>query len=646
MRQRLDDPPRRPNEVDPVVVVLLDASGDREDVRVEDDILGGEAGLFRQDPVGAAANRHLALLGVGLALFVEGHDDDGGPVGTAKAGVAQERLLALLERDRIHDRLALDAFQPGLDHFPFRAVDHHRHAGDIWLGGDEVKVRGHNLRGVDQALVHVDVDDLGAVLDLVARHLQRRRVVAGGDQLAEPSGAGDVGALADIHEGNFLRQRERLEPGEPHQRLDLGHLARWVLRHRLRDGADMLGRGAAAAADDVDQPLARELVDLRRHELRTFVVGTEGVRQAGVGIGAGEGVGDLGDLGEVRAHRLRTESAVQAHGKWPRMADRVPEPGRGLAGEGAAREVGDGAGDHQRQAQSGLGKDLLGREDRRFGVQRVEDRLYKDKVGAAVHQPADLPAIGGPQVVERHGTVAGIVHVRGDRRGAVGGPQRTRHEAAPAVLGLGAAAGVANQLGAASVEVIDPLLHRVVGLGNDGRGEGVGLDDVGARDGVAVVDLLDRLRLGEDQEVVVALLRVVVDRTGPVSREVVLRESEPLNLRPHGAVEDQDALPRRGGERHEHVLAVGDVVGHGVLVHWSSSPNRGRPLYIGDRSDIQRAAFRQLQSGKPSPIQARAAPVAQLDRALPSEGRGHRFESCRVRHKSFMIPIGARIRVS
>ena len=27
------------------------------------------------------------------------------------------------------------------------------------------------------------------------------------------------------------------------------------------------------------------------------------------------------------------------------------------------------------------------------------------------------------------------------------------------------------------------------------------------------------------------------------------------------------------------------------------------------------------------------APVAQLDRALPSEGRGHRFESCRVRQK-------------
>ena len=28
------------------------------------------------------------------------------------------------------------------------------------------------------------------------------------------------------------------------------------------------------------------------------------------------------------------------------------------------------------------------------------------------------------------------------------------------------------------------------------------------------------------------------------------------------------------------------------------------------------------------------APVAQLDRALPSEGRGHKFESCRARHRS------------
>ena len=49
------------------------------------------------------------------------------------------------------------------------------HAGDVGLGGDEVEEGHHRLFGIEQALVHVDVDDLRAVLDLVARHLRARR---------------------------------------------------------------------------------------------------------------------------------------------------------------------------------------------------------------------------------------------------------------------------------------------------------------------------------------------------------------------------------------------------------------------------------------------------------------------------------------
>jgi hypothetical protein len=48
-RQVLLDPARRVDEVDGVVVVLLDAGRDREDVRVEDDVLGREADLVDQD---------------------------------------------------------------------------------------------------------------------------------------------------------------------------------------------------------------------------------------------------------------------------------------------------------------------------------------------------------------------------------------------------------------------------------------------------------------------------------------------------------------------------------------------------------------------------------------------------------------------
>ena len=42
--------------------------------------------------------------------------------------------------------------------------------------------------------------------------------------------------------------------------------------------------------------------------------------------------------------------------------------------------------------------------------------------------------------------------------------------------------------------------------------------------------------------------------------------------------------------------------------------------------------FRRIAPPSNLGVTSVQAPVAQPDRALPSEGRGHRFESCRVRH--------------
>ena len=39
-----------------------------------------------------------------------------------------------------------------------------------------------------------------------------------------------------------------------------------------------------------------------------------------------------------------------------------------------------------------------------------------------------------------------------------------------------------------------------------------------------------------------------------------------------------------------------------------------------------------------------SAPVAQLDRALPSEGRGHRFESCRARQFFQRLAFAVKLR--
>ena len=220
-------------------------------------------------------------------------------------GVVDERVLALLERDRVHHRLALHAFEAGLDHREFRGIDHHRHARDVGLGRDQIEERRHRLLGIEQALVHVDVDDLRAVLDLIARDGERGGVVAGGDELAKARRAGDVGALADIDERDFRRQRERFEAGQPQPRRHARESAaascprRRAAMARMWSGVvpqqppTMLTRPAAA-----NSPISAAMYS------RAFVVVAELVRQAGIGIGADQRVGDA-----RRARRCARASA-------------------------------------------------------------------------------------------------------------------------------------------------------------------------------------------------------------------------------------------------------------------------------------------------------------------------------------------------
>ena len=138
MRQVVVNPLAGTDEVVAVFVVLFDAGGDREDVGIEDDVFGREAHFVHQQVVGALADLDLALEGVGLALFVEGHDDGGSTIAAHQARLVQELGFAFLQRDGVDHRLALHAAQAGLDDIPLGAVDHDGHAGDVGFTGDEV----------------------------------------------------------------------------------------------------------------------------------------------------------------------------------------------------------------------------------------------------------------------------------------------------------------------------------------------------------------------------------------------------------------------------------------------------------------------------------------------------------------------------
>ena len=103
------------DKVDRVGVVFLHPGGDREDVRVEDDVVRGEANFLGEQPVGPSADGDLLIESSGLPLLVKGHHYRRCTVLADFAGLSQKSLLAFFEADRIDHALALDALESGFD---------------------------------------------------------------------------------------------------------------------------------------------------------------------------------------------------------------------------------------------------------------------------------------------------------------------------------------------------------------------------------------------------------------------------------------------------------------------------------------------------------------------------------------------------
>jgi hypothetical protein len=162
--------------------------------------------------------------------------------------------------------------------------------------------------------LHVDVEDVGAAAHLVERDLDGLGVVARLHELREALGAGDIRPLADHDEVRIGPDDEGLEAGEPGVGGELRGLARSYPLEALRDGADVIGRRPAAAADDVDEALGGEVAHEARGDLRRLVVLAEDVRKARVGVAVHERVADAGELLDVRPHLVGAEAAVDPDG--------------------------------------------------------------------------------------------------------------------------------------------------------------------------------------------------------------------------------------------------------------------------------------------------------------------------------------------
>jgi hypothetical protein len=195
----------------------------------------------------------------------------------------------------------------------------------------------------------------------------------------------------------------------------------------------VLRRRAAAAADHVHEARRGELAEDRPPSASgVLVVLAEGVRQAGVRIGADVGVRP-GEFLDVRPQLLAAERAVQpdrrAARAWrtefqkasvvwpdsvrPEASVIVPEIMTGTSSPSSSSTL--------RTAYSAAFA---------FSVSKIVSTSSRSD--AAVEQRARRVRVGRRELVEGDVARAGIVDVRRERRRAAGGPERAGDEARPA----------------------------------------------------------------------------------------------------------------------------------------------------------------------------------------------------------------------
>ena len=160
--------------------------------------------------------------------------------------------------------------------------------------------------------------------------------------ILQSDGTGDIGPLADIDKQGVRTDIEWLQAAETAPRLDLRHGSGRELADGRGQGFNVLRRGPAAASHHIEKSTLGKLFQQIGHLLGRLIILTEVVGEPGIGISANVGVGDLGQLLDVRSQIFGTQGTVQSDGEGTNMRDGVPESFRRLTGEGPATGVGDG----------------------------------------------------------------------------------------------------------------------------------------------------------------------------------------------------------------------------------------------------------------------------------------------------------------
>ncbi len=325
IRESLLDEPNAFHGFHGTADIVFVAGGAGKDQGIEDDVLGSEAVFFGEQFVTALGNFAFALASEGLGLqlvFVDAAANDGGAEIVGEGDNLLEFFLAVFQVDGIDDGLAL-AIGKGLhDGGGIGGVDHHR---DFYFA-DQLFVERRNVFFlIALGALQADIDDVSAAANLAAGDFAGFLPLFIGDQVLEEARADDVGALADQQGPGAVFGFDGFDSGIDGAMRLRGALARLFAFGHLRERADVLLGGAAAAADDIEPAVVDEFLELCGERGRCLSV-FAGFRigQARIGIARNKFAGKLAERSKVIGHELGPSGAVHAKGEGFCEAQRRP----------------------------------------------------------------------------------------------------------------------------------------------------------------------------------------------------------------------------------------------------------------------------------------------------------------------------------
>ena len=507
--------------------------------------LGVEPGPVKEQPVRALGDLDLPRDGIGLAALVEAHDDDRGPVGPATAAFCRKSSSPSFRLIEFTTALPWTHFKPAWSTSHF---DESIMIGTFAISGS-VAIR---LRKVVMAAT----PSIRSASMFTSTRLAPFSTWSRAMSTPAWKSPDSISRANRFDPVMFVRSPTITKPvsgvilngSKPAN--DVMVSAAGISRGAASRTASTIirmwsGRRPAAATDEVDETRSRELRQQRAGRLRALVEPAERVGEAGVRIAR--------DGQRVRSRRAPPPTG----GSRERPSEQLTPTTTGSAWATEVQNASIVWPDSVRpllstivteiqRGSSGATSSAAAIAAFAFSVSKIVSMSKRS--APAVAEAPDLLRVRLVHLVEGDLAERGVLDVGGERERDVQRPERSGHEA----IRAGTGRRFLRQASPFDVHVVDGILQAVVALADRGGRERVGGGDVRPGLEVGLVDLGDDPRLGQVQQVGVAL-DVVVVAGEPFAPELALGEAAALEQHAPGAVEDHDPLREQSFERRPGV---------------------------------------------------------------------------------------------